>query len=336
MFGVLHRHPVSARGSAPILLWAGSYLVPQRSHQNAPIKRTSPPASRLAPSQMAQAEMPLLQKVCSLGMPSRRAVAPVAMMTLCACTWEGGGGGTGASTCSAGPGASTASSWPAVSRRAARGTVASTTEHGLASAGGEGQGFRMARPFEACTGTLDRQGRAPRNCHAPWQRTSRSLERMTKGRCDRSRDSTSSVNSSVPHRSACSTGVWVGWWLLHVVLGLGMVVQQHTQHVVCQLKVLCRAQRPAPSATGWCHHPLLETHCAPQNTHAHLLPHPLHELWPSDALGEARVVLHLCAVCMCVCVCCLSRPRACRGLEGCTRAGAPTAWLWSVSKGCAV
>ena len=36
----------------------------------------------LAPSQMAQAEMPALQNTSSLGMPSRLASAPVATMTL--------------------------------------------------------------------------------------------------------------------------------------------------------------------------------------------------------------------------------------------------------------
>jgi hypothetical protein len=38
------------------------------------------------PSQIAQAEMPLLQNCSSLGIPSRFAVAPVAMITLCAFT----------------------------------------------------------------------------------------------------------------------------------------------------------------------------------------------------------------------------------------------------------
>ena len=44
----------------------------------------------LAPSQMAQAEMPALQNTSSLGMPSRFAKAPVATITLfvrtCRCT----------------------------------------------------------------------------------------------------------------------------------------------------------------------------------------------------------------------------------------------------------
>ena len=49
----------------------------------------------LAPSQMAQAEMPLLQNTSSLGMPSRFAKAPVATITLfvrtCRCSLISGG-----------------------------------------------------------------------------------------------------------------------------------------------------------------------------------------------------------------------------------------------------
>ena len=52
-----------------------------------PAGRADKVASSNSPSQIAHALMPLLQNFSSLGMPSRFAVAPVAMMMLCACTY---------------------------------------------------------------------------------------------------------------------------------------------------------------------------------------------------------------------------------------------------------